>query len=154
MPILKPMADYGALPLVRGFLIEMAEVLSSSSCRILEPYGCTRLTTHLPAATRRYVWDQPTAINDWELASRGLPDVVATPTHPGLRMGGRPPPLPGTIRSLPPAATVALMVAAIAVGWFLPLFGLSLLAFLLIDPTIAALKRRTTNTATPNRKTN
>ena len=46
------------------------------------------------------------------------------------------------------------MVAAIAVGWFLPLFGLSLLAFLLIDPTIAALKRRTTNTATPNRKTN
>jgi hypothetical protein len=34
-----------------------------------------------------------------------------------------------------------LAVGTIAVGWFLPLFGLSLLAFLVADVVVAAVKR-------------
>jgi hypothetical protein len=34
------------------------------------------------------------------------------------------------------------------VGWFLPLFGLSLLAVLLVDILVGAVKRRTANTTT------
>ena len=39
-----------------------------------------------------------------------------------------------------------LGIVALAVGWFLPLFGLSLLAFLLVDITVGAVKRRTVRT--------
>ncbi|WP_319448676.1 MULTISPECIES: PepSY-associated TM helix domain-containing protein [unclassified Mycobacterium] len=50
-------------------------------------------------------------------------------------------PLRGTLRNVSPAALVALATVAIAVGWFLPLFGLSLLAFLVVDAAVAAFKR-------------
>ncbi|MDA4106413.1 PepSY-associated TM helix domain-containing protein [Mycolicibacterium holsaticum] len=53
-----------------------------------------------------------------------------------------PPPLRGAIRNLPPTAGVALVVAAAALGWFLPLFGLSLAAFVVVDLVIGAVKQR------------
>lgn len=43
------------------------------------------------------------------------------------------PPRRGAWRSLPPVATAGLVVAVAATAWFLPLLGVSLLAFLLID---------------------
>ena len=52
------------------------------------------------------------------------------------------PPLRGTLRSLSPGAIAALVIGALAVGWFLPLWGASLLAFLLGDAVVAAVKRR------------
>ncbi|CAN5444566.1 PepSY domain-containing protein [soil metagenome] len=52
------------------------------------------------------------------------------------------PPLRGVLRTLPPVALVALVVATVAVGWFLPLFGLSLAAFLVVDVVVGAVKRR------------
>ncbi len=63
------------------------------------------------------------------------------PTRGSTWAAGRPP-LRGAIRSLSPAAKVALLVSAVAVGWFLPLFGLSLLAFVVVDAIIACVKRR------------
>ncbi len=64
------------------------------------------------------------------------------PTRGAAWAMGRPP-LRGAIRSLSPVTTVALAAAAIAVGWFLPLFGLSLLAFVVVDAIIGGVKRRT-----------
>jgi uncharacterized iron-regulated membrane protein len=71
------------------------------------------------------------------------------PTRGSAWAVGRPP-LRGTIGNLPPAAIVALVAITVAVGWFLPLFGLSLLAFLVVDVVIALIKRRKTN---PNTST-
>jgi uncharacterized iron-regulated membrane protein len=51
-------------------------------------------------------------------------------------------PLRGTIRNLPSVATVAIVVVAVAVGWFLPLFGLSLAAFVIVDLVIGVVKQR------------
>lgn len=48
------------------------------------------------------------------------------------RMAGRPV-ARGTWRSAPPAGLVVLGVVAVGVGWFLPLLGWSLLAFLVVD---------------------
>jgi hypothetical protein len=42
---------------------------------------------------------------------------------------------------MPPAIAVAIVVTAVAIGWFLPLLGLSLLAFLVLDTAIWAVKR-------------
>jgi uncharacterized iron-regulated membrane protein len=74
------------------------------------------------------------------------------PTRGSHWVVGRPP-LRGVLRSLPPAALAGVGVVALAVGWFLPLFGLSLLAFLLVDITVGAVKRRTVSTPTTG-KTN
>ena len=41
----------------------------------------------------------------------------------------------------PPAIAVVIVAAAAVIGWFLPLFGLSLLAFLVVDLGIWAAKR-------------
>jgi uncharacterized iron-regulated membrane protein len=65
------------------------------------------------------------------------------PTRGSSWAVGRPP-LRGAIRNLPPVATVALIVVAVAVGWFLPLFGLSLAAFVVVDLIVGAVKRRRT----------
>ncbi|MGA9872136.1 MAG: PepSY domain-containing protein [Rhodococcus sp. (in: high G+C Gram-positive bacteria)] len=43
------------------------------------------------------------------------------------------PPARGGLRRLPPAGVIAVGTAAVAVGWFIPLLGISLLAFLVID---------------------
>jgi uncharacterized iron-regulated membrane protein len=64
------------------------------------------------------------------------------PTRGSKWAAGRPP-LRGVLRTLSPASLVALAVVTLAVGWFLPLFGLSLAAFLLVDLVIGAVKKRT-----------
>lgn len=51
------------------------------------------------------------------------------------------PPMRGAIRRLPPLGIAALAVVAIAIGWCLPLFGLSLAAFLVVDVIVAVRKR-------------
>lgn len=56
------------------------------------------------------------------------------------------PPARGGIRQLPPLAIFAVAVAAVAVGWFLPLFGLTLAAFVTADLIINAAKARRTTT--------
>ncbi|MDQ2635272.1 MAG: hypothetical protein M3Y83_00155, partial [Actinomycetota bacterium] len=63
------------------------------------------------------------------------------PTRGSAWALGRPP-LRGAIRNLPPTAVVALVVAAGALGWFLPLFGLSLAAFVVVDLVVGAVKQR------------
>jgi uncharacterized iron-regulated membrane protein len=47
------------------------------------------------------------------------------------------------LRNASPPALIALATVTIAVGWFLPLLGLSLLAFLVVDVAAAAVKRAT-----------
>lgn len=54
------------------------------------------------------------------------------PTRNTLRPVGRPP-MRGAWRRIHPGATVAVIAGAVVVGWFVPLLGLSLLAFLLVD---------------------
>ena len=51
-------------------------------------------------------------------------------------------PLRGALRNLHPAATLGIVIAAVAVGWFLPLFGLSLAAFVIVDLIVGAVKQR------------
>jgi uncharacterized iron-regulated membrane protein len=52
------------------------------------------------------------------------------------------PPMRGGVRRLHPLAIAALAVIAAGVGWFLPLLGISLAAFLIVDVVIAMVKRR------------
>lgn len=51
------------------------------------------------------------------------------------------PPLRGALRRLPPLGIAAVVLLAVVIGWCLPLFGLSLLAFLIVDVVIASRKR-------------
>ena len=52
------------------------------------------------------------------------------------------PPLRGVLRGLHPAAITAVAVGVLALGWALPLFGLSLAAFVIVDLIICAVKKR------------
>lgn len=63
------------------------------------------------------------------------------PTRGAARPVGRAP-LRGALRGLPPTAAMAILAAAVAVGWFLPLFGISLLAFLVFDAVAGGVKRK------------
>jgi uncharacterized iron-regulated membrane protein len=63
------------------------------------------------------------------------------PTRGSSWAAGRPP-LRGTIRNLPPAVILGIVVVAVAVGWFLPLFGISLAVFVAVDLVVGAVKRR------------
>lgn len=63
------------------------------------------------------------------------------PTRGSAWAVGRPP-LRGVLRQLPVWAGVAVVVVAVGLGWALPLFGLSLLAFLLVDVVVAWWKER------------
>ncbi|MEN3221488.1 PepSY domain-containing protein [Mycolicibacterium porcinum] len=51
-------------------------------------------------------------------------------------------PLRGALSQLPPWGSVAVIVVAAVIGWALPLFGLSLVAFLLVDVALAWWKGR------------
>ncbi|QNG21134.1 PepSY domain-containing protein [Rhodococcus triatomae] len=62
------------------------------------------------------------------------------PTRTGSRPFGSPP-RRGTLRRLHPAALVSAAVVAALVGWFVPLLGISLAAFLVIDTVIGVLRR-------------
>ena len=61
------------------------------------------------------------------------------PTRGSAWAVGRPP-IRGAIRQSTPSAR-CLVAAAVGIGWFLPLFGMSLLAFLVVDAAIWAVKR-------------
>jgi uncharacterized iron-regulated membrane protein len=63
------------------------------------------------------------------------------PTRGSAWAVGRPP-LRGGLRRLHPATAALVVLTAVAVGWFLPLLGLSLAAFVLVDLGLAARKRR------------
>lgn len=58
---------------------------------------------------------------------------------------GRPPPR-GTLAALPPGPAVAVVVLAAAVGWFIPLLGVSLAAFVAVDVVVGLAQRRRTRT--------
>jgi uncharacterized iron-regulated membrane protein len=68
------------------------------------------------------------------------------PTRGSQWAVGRPP-LRGGIRRLYPATAILGASVAVAVGWFLPLLGISLAGFLLIDTMIAAVKVRRVRSA-------
>lgn len=55
-------------------------------------------------------------------------------------LGGPPP--RGTWRDLPPGAAAALAVTTLAIGWALPVFGVSLLGFLAVDAALGLRRRR------------
>ncbi|MBO0681269.1 PepSY domain-containing protein [Mycolicibacterium sp. S2-37] len=63
------------------------------------------------------------------------------PTRGSAWAVGRPP-MRGGIRRLQPAAIAALIVTTVAVGWFLPLLGITLAGFVAIDLLIGAVKAR------------
>jgi uncharacterized iron-regulated membrane protein len=63
------------------------------------------------------------------------------PTRGSTWAVGRPP-LRGAIRNQHPATILAIVVIAVAIGWFLPLFGLSLAAFVFVDLAVGAAKSR------------
>ncbi|MDY6810150.1 MAG: PepSY domain-containing protein [Actinomycetota bacterium] len=56
----------------------------------------------------------------------------------GSRRVGRAP-VRGALSSLPPATAVGVVLVAVAVGWYIPLLGISLAAFLLVDAAIGAI---------------
>ncbi len=57
------------------------------------------------------------------------------------------PPLRGGIRRISPIAAVVLTVVAVGVGWFVPLLGLSLVAFLAVDVVLGSIRRTRTRSA-------
>ncbi len=63
------------------------------------------------------------------------------PTKSGALRMGRPMPR-GTWRKLPVYVLVPLLAVTALLGWFMPLFGLSLLAFLVVDAVAGAVKQR------------
>ena len=63
------------------------------------------------------------------------------PTRGAVWAVGRPP-VRGGIRRLPPIAIAGLVAGAVAVGWFLPLLGLTLAAFVAVDLIIGTVKKQ------------
>jgi hypothetical protein len=53
--------------------------------------------------------------------------------------------LRGTWKRLPPWAIGTIIVTATAIGWFLPLLGLSLAGFVLVDVLVGVAKSRKEN---------
>ncbi|WP_197374021.1 PepSY-associated TM helix domain-containing protein [Mycolicibacterium baixiangningiae] len=52
------------------------------------------------------------------------------------------PPARGALRGLPPLAVAGVVVAAAVTGWFVPLLGVSLLGFVLVDAAVGVTQRR------------
>jgi uncharacterized iron-regulated membrane protein len=63
------------------------------------------------------------------------------PTRGSAWAVGRPP-VRGALRRLSPVAIGVLVVATVAVGWLLPLLGISLAAFVILDLALGAAKQR------------
>lgn len=66
------------------------------------------------------------------------------PTRASTRRPVGRPPARGGLRRAPTLGVVALTIAAIAVGWFLPLLGITLLAFLVLDAMFGFIDRART----------
>jgi uncharacterized iron-regulated membrane protein len=62
------------------------------------------------------------------------------PTRGSGRAVGRPP-VRGGLRRLPPLAVAGIVAGAVAVGWFLPLLGITLAAFVAVDLIIGAVNK-------------
>ena len=77
--------------------------------------------------------------------------MVATPPH---HRPPRPGPTPGLRTRLPIPILLLIVLAAFALGWTLPVLGISLLAFLLLDTLITTTHRRRTHTKPPVSNTN
>jgi uncharacterized iron-regulated membrane protein len=65
------------------------------------------------------------------------------PTRGSIWSAGRPP-ASGALRRLPVWAAAVIVAVAVAVGWFLPVLGWSLAAFVVADLTAAAVRARRT----------
>lgn len=63
------------------------------------------------------------------------------PTRGSTWAVGRPP-VRGALRRLSPVAIGVLVVTTVAVGWLLPLLGISLVAFVILDLALGAAKQR------------
>ncbi|MFF2085894.1 PepSY-associated TM helix domain-containing protein [Nocardia sp. NPDC058176] len=63
------------------------------------------------------------------------------PTRKATRLALATPPRRGVLRRTSPWITVPLVLGAIVVGWFIPLVGLSLLGFLIIDVALGLAAR-------------
>lgn len=63
------------------------------------------------------------------------------PTRGSSWAVGRPP-VRGGVRRLPPVAIAGIVFTAGAIGWFLPLLGLSLAMFVVVDLAVGTVKRR------------
>lgn len=68
------------------------------------------------------------------------------PTKATGLTAGRPP-LRGGLRRISPISVAVLAVVAVAVGWFVPLLGLSLVAFLAVDVVLGSIRRARTRAA-------
>ncbi|OZD85543.1 peptidase [Rhodococcus sp. 05-339-2] len=68
------------------------------------------------------------------------------PTKATGLTAGRPP-LRGGLRRISPISVAVLAVVAVAVGWFVPLLGLSLVAFLAVDVVLGSFRRARTRAA-------
>lgn len=55
------------------------------------------------------------------------------PTRDAVRLAVGRPPRRGVLRRMPPSTTAAVLAVAALIGWFAPVFGISLLGFLVID---------------------
>jgi uncharacterized iron-regulated membrane protein len=72
------------------------------------------------------------------------------PTRNGNRaLVGAPPVGPGAWQHLPAWAIVAGVPVVLAVGWFLPMFGIPLVGFILFDVILGAVRNRRRATAVP-----
>ncbi|MGV0797344.1 PepSY-associated TM helix domain-containing protein [Mycolicibacterium elephantis] len=72
------------------------------------------------------------------------------PTRGGPPVGRPPvgrPPRRGVLRDLSPAGVAVVIVIAVVAGWFVPLFGLSLVGFVVVDVVVGMVSRRAADTA-------
>lgn len=65
----------------------------------------------------------------------------------GTQRWGRPP-ARGALRDLHPAAVGAIVIGSVLVGWFVPLLGLTLLGFVVVDMVVGVFQRRRASTGT------
>lgn len=72
------------------------------------------------------------------------------PTRRRQGLGFPTAPRRGALRRIHPAAALAVFIGAMLVGWFVPLLGLSVLAFVLVDVLIGLCRRGGRRTMTPS----
>ncbi len=117
-PLAAKLSAWGGIQLHMGLLFGLANQIALAALALALVSVVIRGATSCGGA------DAPTRGSDWA--------VGRVPARGGIR------------NLSPPVGLVALVAITALVGWFVPLLGISLLAFLLIDLCIAAFKRRAT----------